>query len=206
MVTLRAMDESDAPFRDDLDVALAEIWRRLARGAADRRSGFHTVQLATLGLDGAPRVRTVVLRGAEAAAGRLRIHTDTRSAKWAELAAEPRVELHAYDARAKLQLRLRGLAQAQDSGPLADAAWAATGPGSRRIYAGALAPGAALTDPAAADPQDATADGADDGRARFAAILLAPERIEWLWLASGGHRRAVHERGAAGWTGRWLVP
>jgi hypothetical protein len=206
------MDETDAPFRDDLDAALAEIWRRLARGAADRRSGFHTVQLATLGLDGAPRVRTVVLRGVEQAAGRLRVHTDRRSAKWAEIAAEPRVELHAYDPRAKLQVRMRGRILPQAEGPVADAAWAASSPGSRACYRAALAPGSALHDPAEADSEPALRAQADpqDGRDRFAALLLEATRVEWLWLAAGGHRRAAHERGAgergAGWAGRWLAP
>lgn len=212
MVCLRAMDETDAHFRDDLDAALAEIWRRLARGAADRRSGFHTVQLATLGLDGAPRVRTVVLRGVEQSAGRLRVHTDRRSAKWAEIAAEPRVELHAYDARAKLQVRMRGRVLPQGEGPLADAAWAASSPGSRACYRAAQAPGATLDDPAEADPDPARRTEAAplDGRDRFAVLLLEAARVEWLWLAAGGHRRAVHERAAgepgAGWVGRWLAP
>jgi hypothetical protein len=202
------MDETDAPFRDDLDAALAEIWRRLARGAADRRSGFHTVQLATLGLDGAPRVRTVVLRGVEQAAGRLRVHTDRRSGKWAEIAAEPRVELHAYDPRAKLQVRLRGRALPQGEGPLADAAWAASAPGSRACYRAALAPGSALDDPAKADPDPArrAEAGPMEGRDRFAVLLLVAARVEWLWLAAGGHRRAAHERAEGGWTGGWLAP
>ena len=46
---------TDEHFYNDLDATLGELWRRLARGVADRRSGFHTVQLASIGLDGAPR-------------------------------------------------------------------------------------------------------------------------------------------------------
>jgi hypothetical protein len=99
---------TDAHFYNDLDATLGELWRRLARRVADRRSGFHTVQLASIGPDGMPWVRTVVLRGVEAAARRLRVHTDRRSAKFAEPAARPAVEVCAYDPRAKIQLRLRG--------------------------------------------------------------------------------------------------
>jgi hypothetical protein len=157
-------------------------------------------------------VRTVVLRGVEAAAGRLRVHTDRRSAKWAEIAAEPRVELHAYDARAKLQVRLRGRVLPQAEGPLADAAWTASAPGSRACYRAALAPGLSLADPAEADPDPArrAEAGELEGRDRFAVLLLEAARVEWLWLAAGGHRRAAHERvggdPGAGWTGRWLAP
>ncbi len=201
-------DAFDAPFRADPDAALREIWRRLARGAADRRSGLHVVQLATVGADGGPRVRSVVLRGVEPSAARLRVHTDRRSGKWAEIAADPRAELHAYDARAKLQVRLRGALRALAAGPEADAAWAATGPGSRTAYRAAIAPGAPLDDPAAADPDPGTRAPADPeaGRDRFAVLLLEATRIEWLWLAHGGHRRALHERGPQGWTGGWIAP
>ncbi|MGD9409624.1 MAG: pyridoxamine 5'-phosphate oxidase, partial [Thiohalocapsa sp.] len=54
---------TDEHFYNDLDATFDQVWQRLGRGAVDRRSGFHTVQLASVGLDGAPRVRTVVLRG-----------------------------------------------------------------------------------------------------------------------------------------------
>ena len=82
------MPRPDPPV--DLDDVLAESFRLLARGVADRRSPFHTPTLASLNADGAPSLRTVVLRGFDPARRELRVHTDARSAKLAELAAEPR--------------------------------------------------------------------------------------------------------------------
>jgi len=197
----------DRAFYDDLDGARAEAWRRLARGAADRRSGFHTVQLATLGANGGPRVRTVVLRGVDATARILRAHTDARSDKATQLEADPRAELCAYDPQAKIQIRARGVIVAARDGPAADAAWAGSAPGARLCYRAAHGPGAPLTDPAQADPTEAMRRADPDaGRAQFVAMLLTVERLEWLYLAARGHRRAAFDWTGAGWRGRWLAP
>ncbi|NBR79124.1 MAG: pyridoxamine 5'-phosphate oxidase, partial [Alphaproteobacteria bacterium] len=59
----------------------------LERGAADRRSAFHTPTVATIGLDGRPRLRTIVLRACDTANRSLRFHTDARSDKINELRA-----------------------------------------------------------------------------------------------------------------------
>jgi hypothetical protein len=187
-------------FADELEATLAEAFRLLARGVADRRHPFHTPTLATLGADGAPRARTLVLRGFDAAARTLRLHTDARSAKHAELAAEPRCALHAYDAGAQIQLRLAGRASLHRDDTLADAAWAASRPFSRLCYAAPEAPGAVL-----AAPPPAPREG--EGRANFAAITLRFEELDWLWLDAAGHRRARFSwSGDAPPRAEWLAP
>ncbi len=200
-------DGFDAAFRDDLDATLAEAWRRLARGAADRRSGFHTVQLATIGADGGPRVRTVVLRAVTPALRLLRVHTDARSAKAAELAAEDRVEICGYDAHAKMQIRARGVATVHAADAVADAAWAGSGQGSRMAYRGELAPGARLERPETLDPVGAGREPLSDlGRENFLAVSVAVDRLEWLYLAAAGHRRAVYAWSGDAASARWLAP
>lgn len=184
-----------------LDATLAEALRLIARGAADRRHPFHTPTLATLALDGAPAARTVVLRGFDAASRQLRIHTDRRAAKVAELVAEPRAALHLYDPGAAVQLRLTATASLHCDDAVADAAWAESRDFSRMCYAIDPAPGT----PCAAPPPAPT-DG-EAGRRHFCAVLLRIERLEWLHLAAAGHRRARFA-----WQGRdapqssWLVP
>lgn len=187
-------------FADDLGETLAEAFRLLARGVADRRHPFHTPTLATIGADGAPRARTLVLRGFEAEARTLRLHTDTRSGKHAELEAEPRCALHAYDAGAQIQLRLTGRARLHRDDWLADAAWAASRPFSRLCYAAPDAPGSPVAAPPAA-PREG------DGRAHFAAIALVFDALDWLWLDATGHRRArfTWHDGAAP-RAEWLAP
>ncbi len=197
----------DDHFYNDLDATLDQVWKRLRRGVADRRSAMHTAQLASIGLDGAPRVRTVVLRGADRGARRLRVHTDRRSPKFAEMAAQPRVEVCAYDPRGKVQIRARGAAELAVAAG-AEAAWSATGRSGRVCYRSPAGPGMPLDDPAWTDPQsgaDAVTD-ADAGREHFSVVFMTLEHIDWLYLAARGHRRAGFDWHDGRWVGRWLAP
>lgn len=189
---------------DDLQEALAEALRLLARGAADRRHAFHTPTLATIGLDGAPQARTLVLRGFEPAARSLRLHSDTRAGKWAELRREPRCALHLYDAGAAVQIRLAGRATLHEGeDPAAEAAWRGSRDFSRMCYAVLPAPATPVPAPPPA-PRDAEA-----GRAAFGVLSFTFHALEWLWLAAEGHRRARFLWAADNGDRReatWLVP
>lgn len=181
--------------------ALAEAFRLLSRGVADRRSAFHTPTLATRGLDGAPSLRTVVLRGFDPACRVLRIHTDRRSPKAAEIAADPRAAIHAYDAGAQVQMRLAGVASLHLDDAIAEDAWAASREMSRVTYATTDAPGTPVAAPPAA-PDDPIA-----GRANFAAILLRIDALDWLLLAAAGHCRARFAWDEAGaLSAGWVAP
>ncbi|BDG72198.1 pyridoxamine 5'-phosphate oxidase family protein [Roseomonas fluvialis] len=164
--------------------ALAQAFALLSRGVADRRSPFHTPTLATRGLDGAPSLRTVVLRAFDPAARLLRVHTDRRSGKVGEIAADPRAALHVYDAGAQVQLRVAGITTLHVDDAVAQAAWTASREMSRMTYATLHAPGAPVDAPPDA-PQDATA-----GAVNFAALSLRIDAMDWLLLAAAGHRRA----------------
>ncbi len=93
--------------------------------ARPSRTPFTVLQLATSGLDGAPKVRCVILRGADAERGAVSVFTDLRSAKIEEMRHEPRVSLVGYDADAGFQIRLEGKAAIDAEGPEKAAAWAA---------------------------------------------------------------------------------
>ncbi|MBP0463265.1 pyridoxamine 5'-phosphate oxidase family protein [Roseomonas sp. PWR1] len=181
--------------------ALDSAFRLLARGVADRRSPFHTPTLATVATDGTPNLRTVVLRAFDPATRRIRIHTDRRSAKVAEIAARPRVMLHGYDAGAQVQLRIAGDATLHLDDAEAEAAWAGSRAMSRMVYATPHAPGATLDTPTAA-PQDA-----EGGRENFAVVTFILDRLDWLLLAHEGHRRARFAwDGAGALSAAWVAP
>lgn len=183
----------------DLEATRQTAFALLARGVADRRSPFHTPVLGTVGHDGQPRLRTLVLRGFDAPTRTLRLHTDRRAGKVADIAAEPRVSLLGYDPGQRVQMRVEGRASLHFEDAVADAGWAASRDFSRMCYAIEPAPGEAIAAPPPA-PLDPAA-----GRANFAVILLCFNRLEWLWLAAGGHQRALFTWGDTP-QAAWLVP
>ncbi|MCJ2057796.1 pyridoxamine 5'-phosphate oxidase family protein [Methylobacterium sp. J-048] len=192
-------------FYDDLDATFGELWRLLAEGAAQGRSGFHLPVLATLGPGGGPRLRTVVLRAADPDAGTLRFHCDRRSDKAAEIGANPACALTAYDAPAKIQIRIEGRAVLHTDDAVAEAAWAGSRAMSRVCYGADPAPGTALpTGGAYTLPDEETA--ATLGRPHFAAVVVRAERLDFLYLDRRGHRRGAWRRVLAGWTGGWIAP
>ena len=186
---------------DDLAAVRATALALLSRGVADRRHAFHTPTLATIGLNGAPRARTLVMRGFDTATRMVRLHSDNRSGKFAELARDPRATLQLYDAGGQVQLRLEGVATLHTDDAVADTAWEATRAFSRIIYGVAPGPGTAIAAPIPAPADDAA------GRPHFGVILLRVRVLEWLWLAASGHRRARFDWLADGEErATWLVP
>ncbi|KQT70207.1 pyridoxamine 5'-phosphate oxidase [Methylobacterium sp. Leaf465] len=192
------------PFHDDLDAALAEVWRLLVEGPRFRRNAFHMPALATVDAQGYPQVRTVVLRHADPVAGALRFHCDRRSDKASEIAASGHAALHGYDSAAKIQIRASGPATLHGDDALADAAWAGSMAMSRVCYGADPAPGARLPAGDAytlPDPETALTLG----RPNFCAVVVTLARLEFLYLDRRGHRRAAWAR-ADGWRGVWLAP
>jgi pyridoxamine 5'-phosphate oxidase len=200
------MSQPPPSFYDDLDGTLAEAWRLIARGVADRRSPFHHPVVATVGLDGEPQARTVILRGCDVAERVLRFHTDARSDKAREIAADARAALHFYDPGAKIQVRVAGAAALHRNDAVADGAWAGSRLFSRQCYGIAPGPGAAITAGGDFTLPETTDEATAAGRANFTAVTIAVARLEWLYLAAAGHRRARF-----GWSGgalrsEWLAP
>ncbi len=200
------MSDPRPSFYDDLAETLAEAWRLIARGVADRRSPFHHPVVATAGLDGAPRARTVILRGCDVAGRVLRFHTDLRSEKAAEIAARPDVALHFYDPGAKIQLRLSGTAALHRDDQVADAAWAGSRLFSRQCYGVAPGPGTPIAAGGDFTLPEATDEGTAAGRAHFAAVMVHVASLEWLYLAAAGHRRARFDWSSGSPQAVWLTP
>lgn len=185
----------NAPW-DDLAASHEAVWQRLARALADRKAAFRTPVLATVGTAGGAEARTVVLRGVDRDAAHVEVYTDRRTPKVAELAAQPRATLLFWDARARLQVRLRVDGMVLDD-DLAASRWDALPSVARRDYAALATPSAYLAgdDLRTAEP---------DAR-HFAVLRFTVHEIETLHLGADAHRRALFRR-ADGWTGQWLQP
>jgi pyridoxamine 5'-phosphate oxidase len=193
-------------FYDDLGETLAEAWRLIARGVADRRSPFHHPVVATLGTDGAPQARTVILRGCDVPVRTLRFHTDARSEKAREITADARAALHFYDPGAKIQLRLSGAASLHRDDAVADAAWEGSRVFSRQCYGIAPGPGTPIAAGSDFTLPDVTDEATAAGRAQFTAVTVTIDALEWLYLAAAGHRRARFDWRDDSLVAEWLTP
>lgn len=192
-------------FYDDLYATLDEAWDRLEQGTTNRHSLLHTPNVALIAADGAPSIRTVVLRAADRSSSQVRFHTDRRSSKVPDLRANPRIGLHAYDPAIKIQLRMTCLA-AIDETFTAERAWQNSPMASRACYRAPVAPGTPIASPYDAAVPDP--DHPDEGRENFCTVICTVLELEWLYLAAAGHRRArfAWDESGALVTATWLAP
>jgi pyridoxamine 5'-phosphate oxidase len=196
---------------DTFDAVLADIWMRLVRGGADRRSAFHTPVIASVDCDGTPQQRIMVLRKCVEAEATLRFHTDLRSHKVLEIAGGARVSVLGYDSGAKIQIRASGIASVTNVGDFADTAWIASSPSSRRCYLTRYGPGTAVDKPISGLPASVEnrvpeRRETEAGRVNFAVLMVTLDRLEWLYLAHDGHVRARFVKLDHQWKGEWLIP
>lgn len=186
-----------------LDEVLREALGLLRDGVADRHSAFRTPTLATVDGEGGPDLRTVVLRAFDASARTLAVHTDARSAKAAQLRANPLVALHVWDAGRRLQIRLRGRASLHTDDATARAAWDGLSSFGRQLYRVRPIPGTTLPDPSEAQ-LDLLPEA--DGFGLLTVIAVAFDRLDSLRLTDDGQIRARFDWSADGCRTAWIVP
>ncbi|WP_321783926.1 pyridoxamine 5'-phosphate oxidase family protein [Burkholderia pyrrocinia] len=197
---------------DSTSESLAEtydrLWSCLESGVSVQRSPFTMLQAATLGLDGAPKVRTIVLRQVSRADRVLSFHTDARSEKVAELRRDPRISIVANDLDALVQIRAEGVASICDDEAQRRAIWQSSRPHTLLLYRAPLPPGTPVESPEAAHvPASQRTAPTGDGYENFCLIHMTVTRIDWLELARSGHRRAVFDlNNESGCEGRWIAP
>lgn len=199
-------------FYNSLEETKKEIFSLLIQGVKKRKSNFHNTVLNTVTINNKPDARTVVLRGFNIEKLIINIHSDLRAQKIIELQKNANACLVFYDDQKKIQLRVRGTANIQKS--LKDS-WNKLGNWSRRCYLSKDKPGVISKKPTSGFPDDFTLEApsskqSEEGLKNFCVIQISINEIEWLYLASQGHRRAIFnvERGEPQLSvrGKWLVP
>ena len=181
-------------------------WRPLLKAARHRegRSPMSRwLQLATIAADGSPRVRTLVYRG-WFDGNTLELLTDQRSAKWAELQHDPRIELCWLLPKARCQFRFRGRQRQVEADLLRQRClqhWEQLRPEGRALW-GWPAPGAPF------DPNAVFAQAIADGSPvpdTFRVLCLEITAVELLELSGSPHRRRCWGR-EDGWVEHSLNP
>lgn len=187
----------------DLSAFHLAAWDALRLGASPTRSPFTIWQCATLGLDGAPQLRSIVLRGADEASRALSFHTDLRSPKIREISADARVSLVGVDLDSHRQIRVGGTAQVVVDAARVQQMWSAARPHTLILYQAPLPPGTPIDAP---EQGHVPAQAEGDGFARFALIEIRLQWLELLDLTPNRHRRARFHYEPAGWRGQWIAP
>ncbi len=195
-----------------LDTVRQRIWHRLEAAATEPG---HPLRVLPFGTEqgGAPHLRMVVLRDADADERVLAFHTDRRSQKVADIRDRERVAWLAWDPDTKEQIRLQGTASIHLDDAIADEMWAAESPRSLDVYVREAAPGTPLPAPedgleetVKTDP--VTRDDVSDGRQYFAVVRTVIDEMDWLHLHPEGHYRAQFQfdPDQEGFDGGWVVP
>jgi pyridoxamine 5'-phosphate oxidase len=181
------------PRLDSLPAIEDALWQTLQRAVHDKTHPWRTPVLATT--DGEiGDARTVVLRETERDSATLRLYSDARSAKAAQIAAHPYGTLVMWSPVLGWQLRMRAVLSVSTEGLDVSSRWARLklSPAAND-YLSAHAPGTPLQAALAARGE----------RTHFALVDAQVQSIDWLELHADGHRRA---RFVVGATPCWLQP
>lgn len=183
-------------WQENLDDVLNMAWATL-RGHRGARGDFPGIAtLATIGEDGAPSARAVVLRSVDQAAGTVDIYSDTQTAKLREVEADPRVAVVVWSTEHKIQLRLRGKVTIL-TGNDAQAEWERVPDHGVVNYGVTPPPGTEIPAPNAYERRPV--------QSRFAVLRVIIDSIDLVHLGEPFHIRAAFSRDR-GWAGRWLAP
>ncbi len=175
----------------------ARLWQELTRAPHDRHHDWRTPVLATQGLPpNGPQARTVVLRQADAASWTLRVYTDARSPKCAELAAQPLAQLSFWSKRLNWQLRVSARAAIEVEGESVQAAWEKMR--ASRAAADYLSPWPPGHIQSARECGESNESNECDGAPpagspqlhHLAILNFQVLAMDWLALGQDGHRRA----------------
>ena len=196
-------------FYNDLAATLVHAWALLETGTKDRRSAFHAPVVASIGLDGSPQQRTMILRKVDVGNRQLRFNTDIRSTKLQEIKASPAVSVLAYSVADKVQLRMNGVARLDPASALTDTVWTAMRDQSRVACAQPAVPGATIKAPAAYVPPlelRTNEPAAMTAREHFCLLHVEITSLEWVYLHLHGNRRAHFFWPNGILESRWLAP
>ncbi len=174
-----------------------QIWKELSRATQDRHHAWRTPVLASACAEGLANARTVVLRAADATLGHLQIYTDARSAKFTEIVGQSNALFVFWSPRLSWQLRVRVDIATLSTGPQVASLWERVKQSAAASdYLSPSAPGTPLVSDASLSSETPLGNG------HFAVLNAQVIEMDWLELASTGHRRAKITAD----TWEWLTP
>ena len=204
------MLNSKPDYYNDLDKIYLKIWSLLSDGLADRNAQFH-IPVFVCGSKKEFDGRIIVLRGINNIKKTLWFHSDIRSKKIETLKNNSQASFLFYDKKEKIQIRAIGKTKIHYKNSFTDSSWKNTAHMSRQCYLGKRNPGSSTNNPTSGLSEDIdnskySMSESELGYNNFFVVVTFLTSIEWLYLASKGHRRAKFILLNDQVDKKWLIP
>ena len=199
----------EVSYYEDFTEIQKKIWSLLTDAVKNRNSEFRTPVFIcgdNKDLDG----RVVVLRKADPDNNFIQFHSDIRSSKINKIKNNPSCSILFYGKEEKIQLRLKINCEINYKNNITKESWEKTGHVSRKCYLVTNSPGTTSQKPTSGlngkfNDFNFTKEESEQGYKNFCVIRCKIRSIEWLYLASKGHRRALIKLGKTN-EFKWLIP
>jgi 3-hydroxyisobutyrate dehydrogenase len=194
----------------NLEDILKDCWHRLIDGAVSSRHPFHCSPIATINGE-FPEIRTVVLRKVIPEEKTLIFHTDYRSPKINQIKCNNRTSWLFYDAKSRLQLRIKTISAIHHDDQLSLKSWNESTLDSKKCYLVQAAPSTLADYPSDGLPEHINHSSLNEeivatGIENFAVIRNLVTELDWLFLNHDGHRRAKFIFGENEVKKYWMIP
>ena len=181
-------------FNENPKVIINNIKELLVIGAKDRKHAFHTPVFSNNNINNSVNSRVVVLRKFNQEKMTLTFNTDYRSPKVIDLQKNNQSNFVFYDTKIKIQLRIKTVSIIHHDNQVSLEAWEQTRIFSRKCYLTEKMPSSVTAIPEDGIPKhlkgiDPTQHESEMGYKNFTVIENQIKEIDWLYLASAGHRR-----------------
>lgn len=194
----------------NLEKILSEIKQNLKLAVKNRKDNFHLGYFSTI-FEDFPFSRTVVLRRFDEDTFVLYFHTDIRTEKIKHLNKNSNSTWMFYDFVRKVQLRLYGKSIINYKNSLSRDHWEKSQEMSRKCYLQLKESGKTRDNHEPLFPPEfvertPTFEESEIGYNNFCVISTEVYKIDWLYLDSNGHIRAIFNKIDGEFSGTWIIP
>ena len=173
----------------------------LIRAVDDAKSLFHTPIVSSI-KNNQITSRVMVLREFDLKDRKMRFHTDFRASKIHHYEENSSATVIGYDPEIKIQIKLQGNMSIHYDDETTKLAWDNSTPRSKKCYSVKGGSSKEVSNPEDYDIKDFEVE---EGYKNFAVLVFHFNSLEFLYLKSSGHRRAIHKWNDE-YDSKWLVP
>ena len=173
----------------------------LINAVDDAKSLFHTPVVSSI-KNNQITSRVMVLREFDLEGRKMRFHTDHRASKIHHYEEDSSATVIGYDPEIKIQIKLQGNMSIHYDDETTKLAWDNSTPRSKKCYSVKGGSSKEVSNPEDYDIKDFEVE---EGYKNFAVLVFHFNSLEFLYLKSSGHRRAIHKWNDE-YDSNWLVP